>query len=186
MACGETESRPKTMQAISTLHFSEAFVSAMPVRERVLLLVALVLSTLAGMFYRQLRSLSARSHAHEISRGAAADEPRLDEALVAFVAGSKVSSGILNALAEGSQPLRFKALAVGTEPGSANAKFADVPRSAMRAVLRLLQMARLVRMRGARFSLTPLGRDVQRLITRKVQPLERPGFFSAEAQPALS
>src|SRR4051812_21009199 len=86
------------METISILHFFENFVSVIPVRERAFLLVALALSTIVWMFCRKLQSLAeARPKGYAIDRAAAADEPRLDDALVDFVAGSKVSAGILDA-----------------------------------------------------------------------------------------
>jgi hypothetical protein len=174
------------MELISIAQFLEPFISAIPVRERAFLLFALLFSTIAWVFHRKLRSLPrALTKADEIGGSDATDKPRLDDALVAFFAASNVSSGILGILRTARKPLGFKSLAAKIRHDAANSRIADVPPSAIRAVLSILQFARLVRMRGARFSLTPLGFEVHRRMKQNVQLPERVSLFTAEARPAL-
>jgi hypothetical protein len=173
------------MELISIAQFFETFISAIPVRERAFLLVALLLATVAWVFHRKLRSLpSASADAERIGGSGAADQPRLDDALVAFFARSNVSSGILGVLSGARKPLGFRALTAKIRRGAANSRIAEVPASAIRAVLSILQFARLVGMRGARFFLTPLGSEVHRRMKQNAELPERFSLLTAEAQPA--
>ena len=170
------------MEFISIAQILETFVSAVPMRERAFLTVALLLSTIAWVFHRKLQLLPT---ANQITGAGAAARPRLDDALVAFFARSNVSSGTLGVLSAARKPLGFKSLTAKMRRDG-NWRIAGVPSSAIRAVLSNLQVAQLVRMRGARFLLTPLGREVQRRIEKNAQPRDRFSVFSTEAQLALS
>jgi hypothetical protein len=78
------------MDTISISHFLGTLISAIPVRERAFLLLALGLSLIVWLFYRQLRFLAAAPlRGYQIAGSAAAGEPRLDDARMAFSPGQK-------------------------------------------------------------------------------------------------
>lgn len=89
----------------------------------------------------------------------------LKDALVEFFARSKVSSRILRLLSTKSKPVGYKGLMDEIrfdEKWSAGSH--DLPPSAIRAVLSITQAAGLVRLTRHGFSITEVGREVQRRI----------------------
>lgn len=99
-----------------------------------------------------------RTHGIDARTG---DLEGLKQSLVDFFASSKVSSTILGILAARLGPLSFKSLLteVQTEKGRRGIHH-DIPVSSIRAVLGILQFARLARLSRAGFSITTLGREV--------------------------
>lgn len=119
------------------------------------LIVAVLL--FAGELIRR-RMHAANAPAHRLL----GDLRGLEDALVDFFASSTVSSGILSVLAAHRKPIGFKALAEGARASVARRHHDEMPLTAIRAVLSILQFARLVRMRAGGFSITELGCEVHR------------------------
>ncbi len=92
------------------------------------------------------------------------DELRgVEDSFVDFLASSKPSSGILKVLAMYEKPLGFEALAGKVRGDAMNSIHYDhIPLAAVRSVLGILLFARLVRVRSRRYSITDLGREVNR------------------------
>jgi hypothetical protein len=87
----------------------------------------------------------------------------LEDALVEFFASSKASSGILAVLAAHRKPVTFNVLVDELRTEQERRHDGEyLPMSAMRAVLGILQVVRLVRMNRDGFSITDLGREVYR------------------------
>jgi hypothetical protein len=98
------------------------------------------------------------------------DQHGLEDALVEFFASSKASSGILTVLVAHGKPVAFKVLVeeIRTEQ-ELRRDGEDLPTSALRAVLRILQVVRLVRMNRDGFSITDLGREVYRRMNSQLK-----------------
>ncbi len=132
-----------------------------------LTILAMPLVLLAAVFLLAGELIRRRMHAADASPHRLLNDLRgLEHALVDFFASSKVSSGILSVLAARRKPVGFQALAEEVRTGVAREHRDEMPLPAMRAVLSILQFARLVRMRASRFSITDLGREVY----RRMQP----------------
>ncbi len=96
-------------------------------------------------------------------RGLRDDLRGLEEAFIDFLASSKTSSRILSLLVEHKTPIGLKALADRLRHDGGSLVHRDeMPLTAVRAVVRILMFARLVRMRDGRFAITELGREVHR------------------------
>lgn len=95
----------------------------------------------------------------------------LEDALVEFFASSKASSGILTVLAAHGNPVGFNAVVEEIRTEQARRRDGEyLPMSAMRAVLTILQVVRLVRMNRDGFSITDLGREVYRRMISQLHP----------------
>jgi hypothetical protein len=95
----------------------------------------------------------------------------LEDALVEFFASSKASSGILAVLAAHRKPVTFNVLVDELRTEQERRHGGEyLPMSAMRAVLGILQVARLVRMKRDGFSITDLGREVYRRMISQLHP----------------
>jgi hypothetical protein len=90
----------------------------------------------------------------------------LEDALVEFFARSKASSCILTVLAARGKPIGFNAL-VGDilAEQQRRGEEQDLSRSALRTVLTILQVVRLIHMNRDGFFLTELGKEVYRRMT---------------------
>ena len=86
----------------------------------------------------------------------------LEEAFIAFLASSKASSRILKVLAERRMSIGFNALVAGVRGYKTSSNHSEIPVAAIRAVVRILMFARLIRMRAGRYAITDLGREVHR------------------------
>lgn len=100
----------------------------------------------------------------------------LEDALVKFFASSKASSRILAVLAAHGKPVDFNVLVEELRDDG------DLPMSAMRAVLRILQVVRLVHMNRDGFSITDLGREVYRRMNSHLRTPSAPLNLSAVRQ----
>ena len=95
----------------------------------------------------------------------------LEDALVEFFASSKASSGILTVLAAHGKPVGFKVLVEEIRTEQERRHDGEyLPMSALRAVLGILQVVRLVRMNRYGFSITDLGREVYRRMNSQLHP----------------
>lgn len=93
----------------------------------------------------------------------------LEDALVEFFASSKASSGILTVLAAHGKPVAFKVLVEEIRTEQERRHGEDLPTSALRTVLSILQVIRLVRMNRDGFSITDLGREVYRRMNSQLK-----------------
>lgn len=140
-------------------------------------LIAAVLLFAGALIRRRMRAPDAPPHR-------LLDDLRgLEDALVDFFASSKVSSSILGVLAAHRKPIGFKTLAEEAQAGVSRRQHDEMPLTAIRAVLRILQFARLVRMRASGFSITELGREVHRRIRLESLPAPEPPAPSAAPRP---
>jgi hypothetical protein len=118
---------------------------------------------IATAFYLAGFSIERRMHASTSRRYRLADELRgLEDAFVDFFAASKISSRVLNAIARHRRPIGFGTVAAEVRASEAAIHDEEIPMNAIRAVVRILMFARLVRMRAGRFLITELGREVHR------------------------
>lgn len=135
-------------------------------------LIPAVLLFAAGLIRRRMHATGAPAHR-------LLDDLRgLENALVDFFASSKVSSGILSVLAAHRKPIGFKALAEEARAGASRRYDDEMPLTAIRAVLSILQFARLVRMRASGFAITELGREVHRRMRPEPLPTSAPSVQS--------
>lgn len=131
-------------------------------------LIAAVLLFAGKLIRRRMRATSAPPHR-------LLDDLRgLEDALVDFFASSKISSSILGVLAVRRNPIGFKALAEKAQASVSRRHHDEMPLTAIRAVLSILQFARLVRMRASGFSITELGREVHRRMRLGTLPAAEP------------
>lgn len=113
----------------------------------------------------------------------ASRERSAQDALVAFVSHSKASSRLLRLLSRNRKPIGYKALMDEIRFGGKSSPHdQDLPASALRAVLWISQLAGLVSLTRQGFSITEIGREVQRRI--ELGPATSP--TSTEAGPLLS
>lgn len=137
-----------------------------------LALIATALLLAGGLIRRRMQTVDAPPHR-------LLDDLRgLESALVDFFASSKVSAGILNVLAAHRKPIGFKALAEEVRAGVSRRYDDEMPLTAIRAVLSILQFARLVRMRASGFAITELGREVHRRMRSELLPTSAPPVHS--------
>ena len=100
----------------------------------------------------------------------AGDLQGLKDALVEFFASSKASSGILTVLVAHGKPVAFKVLVEEIRTEQERRRHGEnLPTSALRAVLSILQVVRLVRMNRDGFSITDLGREVCRRMNSQLK-----------------
>lgn len=131
-----------TLSVILTLFFSALLLASQLIRRR-------MRATAAGIDVKTHRLLD--------------DLKPLEDALVDFFASSNVSSAILRVLATHRTPISFKVLVHEARAAEERrGTHEDMPMGAIRAVLTILQLARLARMTRAGFSITELGREVYR------------------------
>src|SRR6187455_3285630 len=71
----------------------------------------------------------------------------LEEAFIDFLASSKTSSRILKVLAGRRMSIGFNALVAGVRGYKTSSNHREIPVTAIRAVVRILMFARLIRMR---------------------------------------
>src|SRR3954452_6968729 len=91
------------------------------------------------------------------------NDESLKDALVGFFSHSKASSRLLRLLATKREPIRYNALMHQIRFGDALPLHDhELPASAVRAVLWTTQLAGLVTLTRDGFSITALGREVQR------------------------
>jgi len=139
-------------------------------------LIAAVLLFAGALIRRRMRTPDAPPHRlFDDLRG-------LEDALVDFFASSKVSSSILGVLAARRKPIGFKALAGEAQSSVARRHHGEMPLTAIRAVLSILQFARLVRMSASGFSITDLGREVHRRMRLESLPAPEPPAASAASR----
>lgn len=131
-------------------------------------LIAIALLFAGGLIRRRMRAADAPPHR-------LLDDLRgLEDALVDFFASSKVSAGILSVLAAHRMPIGFKTLAEEARGSVSRRHYDEMPLTAIRAVLSILQFARLVRMRASGFAITELGREVHRRMRPEPLPPAAP------------
>jgi hypothetical protein len=125
-----------------------------------LVLAPLVLLVISGQLIR------SRMHSPATTGRGKRDLRGLEDALVEFFARSKASSCILTVLAARGKPIGFNAL-VGDilAEQQRRGEEQDLSRSALRTVLTILQVVRLIHMNRDGFFLTELGKEVYRRMT---------------------
>lgn len=129
-----------------------------------LVLAPLVLLVISGQLIR------SRMHLPATTGLGKRDLQGLEDALVEFFARSKASSCILTVLAARGKPMGFNALVEDIRAEQKQrGEEQDLSRSALRTVLTILQVVRLIDMNRDGFSLTELGREVYR---RMISQLE--------------
>jgi hypothetical protein len=129
-----------------------------------LVLAPLVLLVISGQLIRSRMHLAARTGLSE------RDLQGLEDALVEFFARSKASSCILTVLAARAKPVGFNALVEEIQrEQERRGEEEDLPRSALRTVLTILQTVRLIHMNRDGFSLTELGVEVYRRMTSQLR-----------------
>ena len=129
-----------------------------------LVLAPLVLLVISGQLIRSRMHLPATT-----GRGKR-DLQGLEDALVEFIARSKASSCILTVLGACGKPVGFNAIVEEIRAEQERRRDDDeLPKSALRTVLTILQVARLISMNLDGFSLTELGREVYRRMTSHLQ-----------------
>lgn len=135
-------------------------------------LIATALLFAGGLIRRRMRAADAPPHRLlDDFRG-------LEDALVDFFASSKVSAGILSVLAAHRKPIGFKTLAEEARGSVSRRHYDEMPLTAIRAVLSILQFARLIRMRASGFAITELGREVHRRMRPEPLPTSAPSVRS--------
>ena len=129
-----------------------------------LVLAPLVLLVISGQLIR------SRMHLPAPTRRGKRDLQSLEDALVEFFARSKASSCILTVLAARGKPVGFNALVERIRVEEERRRDdEELPKSALRTVLMILQVVRLIDMNRDGFSLTELGREVYRRMTSHLQ-----------------
>ena len=129
-----------------------------------LVLAPLVLLVISGQLIR------SRMHLPAPTRRGKRDLQSLEDALVEFFARSKASSCILTVLAARGKPVGFNALVEEIRVEEERRRDdEELPKSALRTVLMILQVVRLIDMNRDGFSLTELGREVYRRMTSHLQ-----------------
>jgi hypothetical protein len=107
---------------------------------------------------------------------------RLEEGLVEFFARSHVSATTLRVLAAQRKPIGFKALMDEVSVANALRRVdADIPPSAVRAVLFILLATGLARMRRHGLVITPLGQEVRRRMRLRRAPASAVSMQHAHA-----
>ena len=129
-----------------------------------LVVAPLVLLVISGQLIR------SRMHLAATTGRTKRDLQGLEDALVEFFARSKASSCILTVLAGRGKPVGFNALVeeIRTEQ-ERRRDDEELPKSALRTVLTILQVVRLIDMNRDGFSLTELGQEVYRRMTSHLQ-----------------
>jgi hypothetical protein len=136
-----------------------------------LVLVPLTLLFIGGQFVRgnMDRSAATSPGASKLRSSLARDLEGLEDALIEFFARSKASSWILTVLAAHSEPIAFNALIKEIRSEQKRRRDGeDLPTSALRAVLSILQVVRLIHMNRDGFHLTELGREVYGRMTGRL------------------
>ena len=129
-----------------------------------LVLAPLVLLVISGQLIR------SRMHLPATTGLGKRDLQGLEDALVEFFARSKASSCILTVLAARGKPIGFNALVEDIRAEQKQrGEEQDLSRSALRTVLTILQVVRLIDMNRDGFSLTELGREVYRRMTSQLE-----------------
>jgi hypothetical protein len=116
------------------------------------------------------RAAGTGSAGPKVPAGLTRDLQGLEDALVEFFASSRASSCILTVLAARGKPVGFNALVkeIRAEQGRRR-DGEDLPTTALRAVLTILQMVRLIQMNRDGFFITDLGREVYRRMNNQLQ-----------------
>jgi hypothetical protein len=144
-----------------------------------LIIIAIPIALIAAALFLAGELIRRRMHAVDAPPHRLLGDLRgLEDALVDFFASSKVSSGILSVLAAHRKPIGFKALAEEARAGVSRRYDDEMPLTAIRAVLSILQFARLVRMRAGEFAITELGREVHRRMRPEPLPTSAPSLHS--------
>jgi hypothetical protein len=126
-----------------------------------LIIVAIPIGIISAVLFLAGKLIQRRMHTPDAPPNRLIDDLRgLEDALVDFFASSKVSAGILTVLAAHRKPIGFKALTEEVRASDSLRNHGEMPLTAIRSVLSILQFARLVRMRASGFSITELGREV--------------------------
>ena len=89
----------------------------------------------------------------------------LEDSLIKYIAHSRLASRVLRLLAAQSRPVGYQRLMDGLRfTPRWSAATSHLPAGAIRAVLNLMQAAGLIRLTRDGFSITQIGREVQRRI----------------------
>ena len=129
-----------------------------------LVLAPLVLLVISGQLIRSRMHFAATTGLRK------RDLQGLEDALVEFFARSKASSCILTVLAARGKPVGFNALVEEIRAEQERRREDDdLPRSALRTVLTILQVVGLIHMNPDGFFLTELGREVYRRMTSQLR-----------------
>jgi len=148
------------------------------------LILVLSVPFIAGQLI--LRRMLAANRAPATRHRLLDDLRGLEDALVEFLASSKVSSNIVSVLAARRWPIDFKALVREVREKETRFKAEHIPVGVIRAVLILLQLWRVARLSGSGFSITDLGREVYRRMQGEPCPTMRSGWDSFLIRPDVS
>jgi hypothetical protein len=129
-----------------------------------LVLASLVLLVISGQLIR------SRMHLPATTGLGKRELQGLEDALVEFFARSKASSCVLAVLAARGKPIGFNALVEDIRAEQERrGEERDLPRSALRTVMTIVQVVGLIHMNRDGFFLTELGKEVYRRMTSQLE-----------------